>query len=78
MPADDLMNAWKTSLYAEKPSHHMRTNHRVSLHGTTGRGLLQGLRPEQRTPDGRRCSGMTFMVTHARGKEMAREFIPDE
>jgi hypothetical protein len=37
MPADDLMSAWKTNLYAEKPSHHMRTNHRVSLQGTRPR-----------------------------------------
>jgi hypothetical protein len=33
MPADDLVNAWKSNLYADKLSHHMRTNHRVSLQG---------------------------------------------
>jgi hypothetical protein len=33
MPADDLVSAWKTNLYPEKLSHHMRTNHRISLEG---------------------------------------------
>jgi len=37
MPADDLVNAWKTNLYAEKLSHHMRTNHRISLRETRPR-----------------------------------------
>jgi hypothetical protein len=31
MPADDLVEAWATNLYAEKLSHHMRTNHRVTI-----------------------------------------------
>jgi ketosteroid isomerase-like protein len=30
----------------------------------------------QRTAGGWRCSGMTFVVTHARGNEKVREFIP--
>jgi hypothetical protein len=30
----------------------------------------------ERTPAGWKCSGMTFVVTHARGNEMARDFVP--
>jgi hypothetical protein len=99
IPADDLVNAWKTNLYAEKLSHHMRTNHRISLQGDRAevysRGyalniLQRGTGSDlwevwgeyahtlERTPEGWRCSGMTFVVTHARGNEMARDFIPDE
>jgi hypothetical protein len=33
MPADDLVGAWATNLYADKLSHHMRTNHRVTIDG---------------------------------------------
>ena len=33
IPADDLVDAWRTNLYADKPSFHMRTNHRVSVDG---------------------------------------------
>ena len=25
-----------------------------------------------------KCSGMTFVVTHARGNEMAREYLPEQ
>lgn len=25
IPADDLVGGWRTTLYADKPSHHMRT-----------------------------------------------------
>ena len=32
----------------------------------------------ERTVEGWKCSGMTFVVTHARGNEMARQFVPDE
>jgi hypothetical protein len=98
-PSEDLVNAWKTNLYAEKLSHHMRTNHRISLQGdraevfSTGYALNilerdtgsdlwevwgEYTHTLERTPEGWRCSGMTFTVTHARGNEMAREFIPDE
>lgn len=31
----------------------------------------------ERTADGWKCSGITFLVTHARGNEMARQFVPD-
>ena len=99
MPADDLVNAWKTNLYAEKLSHHMRTNHRISLQGDQAEVFSKGyalnilrrgtgsdlwevwgdyIHTLERTPEGWRCSGMTFVVTRARGNEMAREFIPDE
>jgi hypothetical protein len=99
MPADDLVNAWKTNLYAEKLSHHMRTNHRISIREDRAEVFSKGyalniLRRDtgsdlwevwgeyihtlERTQEGWRCSGMTFVVTHARGNEMAREFIPDE
>jgi len=98
MPADNLVNAWKANLYAEKLSHHMRTNHRISLQGDQAEVFSKGyalnilergtgsdlwevwgeyIHALERTPEGWRCSGMTFMVTHARGNELAREFIPD-
>jgi hypothetical protein len=99
MPADGLVNAWKTNLYAEKLSHHMRTNHRISIQGDQAEVFSKGyalnilqrgngsdlwevwgeyIHTLERTPEGWRCSGMTFVVTHARGNEMARDFIPDE
>jgi hypothetical protein len=31
----------------------------------------------ERTGEGWKCSGMTFVVTHARGNEMARDYLPD-
>ena len=99
MPADGLVNAWKTNLYAEKLSHHMRTNHRISIQGDQAEVFSKGyalnilqrgngsdlwevwgeyIHTLERTPEGWRCSGMTFVVTHARGNEMARDFIPGE
>ena len=99
MPADDLVGAWKTNLYADKLSHHMRTNHRISLQGDQAEVFSKGyalnilkrdagsdlwevwgeyVHTLERTPEGWRCSGMTFNVTHARGNEMARLFMPDE
>lgn len=99
MPADGLVNAWKTNLYAEKLSHHMRTNHRISIQGDQAEVFSKGYALNilqrgngsdlwevwgeythtlERTPEGWRCSGMTFVVTHARGNEMARDFIPGE
>ena len=33
IPADGLVDAWRTNLYADKPSFHMRTNHRISVDG---------------------------------------------
>jgi len=99
MPANDLVNAWRTNLYADKLSHHMRTNRRISLREDNAEVFSKGYALNilerdtgsdlwevwgeythtlERTPEGWRCSGMTFTVTHARGNEMAREFIPDE
>jgi DNA polymerase III sliding clamp (beta) subunit (PCNA family) len=92
--ADDLVNAWKSNLYADKLSHHMRTNHRISLQGDSAEVFSKGYALNilqrdtgsdlwevwgeythtlERTPEGWRCSGMTFTVTHARGNEMARD-----
>jgi hypothetical protein len=86
MPADDLVNAWRTNLYADKLSHHMRTNHRISLQGDKAEVFSKGyalniLKRDtgsdlwevwgeythslEHTPEGWRCSGMTFTVTHA-------------
>jgi len=33
MPADNLVGAWRTNLYASKKSHRMRTNHRITTDG---------------------------------------------
>lgn len=33
MPADDLVGAWRNNLYAEKLSHHMRSNHQIEVEG---------------------------------------------
>jgi hypothetical protein len=30
----------------------------------------------ERLPDGWKCSGMKFVVTHAGSNEMARDFVP--
>ena len=97
IPADGLVGAWVTNLYADKKSHHMRSNHRITLDGDraevfskgyalnilerpTGSGLWEVwgdyTHTLERLPDGWRCSGMTFVVTHARGNEMARDFVP--
>lgn len=33
IPADDLIEAWKKNLYAEKKTYHQRGNHRIKLRG---------------------------------------------
>jgi hypothetical protein len=99
MPADDLVGAWATNLYADKLSHHMRTNHRVTIDGDRAEVFSKGYalnilrRPIgsdlwevwgnythtlKRTGEGWKCSGMTFVVTHARGNEMARDYLPEQ
>ncbi len=99
MPADDLVGAWRTNLYADKLSHHMRTNHRVTLDGDSAEVFSKGyalnilnrgtgsdlwevwgdyVHTLERADGGWRCSGMTFIVTHARGNEMARDYLPNQ
>ena len=95
MSSDDLVGAWATNLYADKLSHHMRTNHRVTIDGDRAEVFSKGYvlnilhRPNrsevwgnythtlERTGEGWKCSGMTFVVTHARGNEMARDYLPE-
>jgi hypothetical protein len=98
MSADDLVGAWKTNLYADKLSHHMRSNHRITIDGdeaevfskgyalnilprTTGSDLWEVwgnyTHTLERADEGWKCSGMTFVVTHARGNEMARDYLPE-
>jgi hypothetical protein len=99
MPADDLVGASATNLYADKLSHHMRTNHRVNidgdraevfskgyalniLHRTTGSDLWEVwgnyTHTLERTDEGWKCSGMTFVAIYARGNEMARDYLPQQ
>jgi hypothetical protein len=42
LKAADLVAAWQRSLYAEKLSHHMRTNHQVRIDGDRAEVLSQG------------------------------------
>ena len=42
MPADDLVGAWASNLYADKLSHHMRTNHRVTIDGDSAEVFSKG------------------------------------
>lgn len=42
IPADDLVGAWATNLYADKLSYHMRTNHRVTIDGDRAEVFSKG------------------------------------
>jgi len=42
MPADQLVSAWSTSLYADKKSFHMRSNYQVTLDGDQAEVLSKG------------------------------------
>ena len=98
MPADGLVGAWETNLHADKLSHHMRSNHRITIDGDEAEVFSKGYalnilsRPTgsdlwevwgnythtlRRTDESWKCSGMTFVVTHARGNEMAKDYLPD-
>lgn len=35
IPADDLIKAWKTNLFAEKKTFHQRGNHRIEIRGNS-------------------------------------------
>ncbi|CAN5391130.1 hypothetical protein BH20ACI1_BH20ACI1_09650 [soil metagenome] len=37
MKADDLIDAWKTNLFAEKKTCHLRSNHSIKIDGDKGR-----------------------------------------
>ncbi len=99
IPADAFVDGWRTNLYADKLSHHMRTNHRITIEGDQAEAfskgealniLARGLGDHlwqvwgdythtlARTPEGWRCSGMTFVVTYARGNETVRDFVPEQ
>jgi|GEM_PF-1562256 len=40
--AEDLIAAWQTNLFAEKKSFHMRSNHRIEIHGTRAEVFSKG------------------------------------
>jgi len=98
MPAADLIAAWQHNLYREKLSHHMRTNHRITINGdqaeVSSKGYAFNMLPRthgtdlwevwgdyhhtlQRTSEGWKVAGMTFIVTYARGNEKVRDFVPE-
>ena len=99
MAADDLVGAWSATLYADKQSHHMRSNHRITIDGDRAEVFSKGyalnilrrgtgsdlwevwgnyIHTLQRTAGEWKCSGMTFVVTYARGNEKVREFVPGQ
>ena len=63
----------------------MSTNHRGTVEGDSVELFFEGYalnilhRPTGSNLWGVwRCSGMTFVVTHARGNEMARNYLPEQ
>ncbi len=95
--ADDLIKNWQTTLFAEKKSHHMRSNHRINISGETAEVFSKGYAFNflesgdvtglwevwgdyqhrlERTSNGWKVSAMTFKVTHSRGDEKVRLFVP--
>ena len=99
MKADDLVGGWQRNLYADKRSHHMRSNHRITVKGDSAEVFSKGYafnllasrtgsdlwevwgnyrHTLARTAGGWKVSGMTLAVTHARGNERARDFVPPQ
>jgi ketosteroid isomerase-like protein len=97
IPADALVAGWSTALFSAKLSHHMRSNHRITVDGDRAAVFSRGyalnilaskngsdlwevwgdyVHTLERTPQGWKCTGMTFTVTHARGNERVRDFVP--
>lgn len=95
--ADELVGGWRKNLYSEKKSHHMRSNHRITVNGDKAevfsKGYALNILPMktggdlwevwgdyrhtlERTARGWRVTGMTLNVTHARGNERVRDFVP--
>ncbi len=42
MKADDLVGGWRRALYSDKKSHHMRSNHRVTINGDRAEVFSKG------------------------------------
>lgn len=42
MKANDLVGGWETNLYSDKKSHHMRSNHRVTINGDEAEVFSKG------------------------------------
>ncbi len=97
--SDELVGGWRRNLYAEKKSHHMRSNHRVTIIGDSAEVFSKGYafnrlpsrtgsdlwevwgdyrHTLERTAQGWKVSGMTLTVTHSRGNERARDFVPQQ
>jgi ketosteroid isomerase-like protein len=95
--SDELVGAWRTNLYADKKSHHMRSNHRITINGDKAEVFSKGYAFNQlmmktggdlwevwgdyrhileQTEQGWKVSGMSLSVTHARGNERTRDFVP--
>lgn len=97
--ADELISGWRTNLYADKKSHHQRSNHRITINGDRAevfskgyafnlleKGEVTGLwevwgdykHSLERTKQGWKVSSMTLLVTHKRGDDRVRTFVPTQ
>lgn len=41
-PSNNLIDSWRTSLYADKKSHHMRSNHHITIDGDKAKVFSKG------------------------------------